>query len=222
MTQHVIFGAGSLANLAYWYAIESGHLTIDAFVVDDEYLQQTKSAYAEVPIIGWIEFCKQYPISTTKVFSAVGYKSMRARAAAFNKIVAAGYSSFNIQAKTAYVASNAATGLNNIFMPNVVIEPYVSIGNNNVFWSNATVCHDTIIGHHNFFASNSTIGGQVSIGDLNFFGFSSTVIQNIQLQNETLIAASSLVIKNTEALSRYQGSPAFRFDAIDKSAGIQI
>lgn len=222
MTQHVIFGADSFAKLAYWYAMESGHFTIDAFVVDDEYLIKAKSTYEEVPLIGWTEFCQQYPINSTKVFAAIGYKSMRSRAAVFNKIVAAGYSSFNIQAKTAYVASNAITGLNNIFMANVVIEPYVKIGNDNVFWSNATVCHDTIIGNHNFFASNCTIGGQVSIGDLNFFGFSSTVIQNIQLQNETLIAASSLVIKNSEALSRYQGSPATRFASVSEELGVCI
>jgi len=222
MTQHVIFGAGSLANLAYWYANESGHFTIDAFVVDDEYLVKAKSAFAEVPLIGWAEFSKQYPTSTTKVFAAIGYKSMRARAAAFHKIAAAGYSSFNIQATTAYVASNANIGLNNIFMPNVVIEPFVSIGNNNVFWSNATVCHDTIVGNHNFFASNCTIGGQVSIGDLNFFGFSSTVIQKMQLQNETLIAASSLVINSTEAFSRYQGSPAIRFASVSEELGVCI
>lgn len=222
MTKHVIFGAGSLANLAYWYAKESGHFTIDAFVVDDVYSAQAKSAFADVPIIGWAKFCKEFPIANTKVFVAVGYKSMRARAQAYNKVGVAGYAGFNIQAKTAYVAVNADIGLNNIFMPNVVIEPFVSIGNNNVFWSSSTICHDTNIGHHNFFASNSTIGGQVSIGDLNFFGFSSTLIQNVQVQHETLIAASSLVINNTEALSHYQGVPAKAVRTLSQDKGIII
>ncbi len=222
MDKHVIFGAGSLANLAYYYARESEHVAIDAFVVDDKYLAQTKSAYPEVPIIGWEGFCKQYPQANTKVFVAVGYKSMRARAAAYQRVVAEGYASFNIQAKTAYVANNAIVGLNNIFMPNVVVEPFVSIGNNNVFWSNASICHDTKIGHHNFFASNCTIGGQVNIGDLNFFGFSSTVLQNLHIQHETLIAASSLVTQNTDALARYQGLPAKRKDSMSGELGVCI
>lgn len=222
MTQYVIFGAGSLANLAYCYAIQSGQFAIDAFVVDDEYLLKSKSAYPKVPLIGWSVFCKHYPASVTKVFVAIGYKYMRARAVTFRKIFAAGYSSFNIQAKTAYVASNAYIGVNNIFMPNVVIEPYVSIGHNNVFWSNSTVCHDTIIGNHNFFASNCTIGGQVSIGDLNFFGFSSTVLQSLKIQNETLLAAGSLLMQNTESFARYQGLPAIRVSAVSDDSGVCI
>lgn len=222
MVKHVIFGAGSLANLAYLYAKESLLISIDAIVVDDMYLEQSESLFADTPLIGWSTFCKQYPVASTKVFVAVGYKSMRARASAFSRVISNGYSCFNIQASTAYVADNVSIGFNNIFMPGVVIEPFVTIGNNNIFWSNATVCHDVIIGHNNFFASNCTIGGLVNIGDSNFFGFSSTIIQNIHVQDESLIAASSLVIKNVDSLARYQGVPAKLFATIDSSTGVCV
>lgn len=222
MNHHVIFGVGSIAKLANFFVNENGNFKIDAFVVDDDFFEFSKSPDHNIPLLKFSDFCRKYSPSSTKVFISIGYKLMRSRALIFDKILQKGYSSFNIKAKNAYISKNTKLGLNNIFFPNVVVEPNVDIGDNNIFWSNSTICHDSTIGHHNFFASNTTIGGNVKINNLNFFGFSSTVVQNLTIKNENLIAACSLVLKDIKSFTHHQGQPALPVNYISKNHGVKI
>mgnify|MGYP001236519574 CR=1 FL=1 len=222
MNQHVIFGAGSIARLANFFVNENGNYKIDAFVVDDDFFEYSKSPDLNIQLLKFSDFCKKFSPSSTKVFISVGYKLMRSRALIFDRFVKKGYSSFNVKSKNAYISKNTKLGLNNIFFPNVVVEPDVNIGNNNIFWSNTTICHDSTIGHHNFFASNTTIGGNVKINNLNFFGFSSTVIQNLKIKDENLIASSSLVLKDIKSFNHMQGQPALPVDYVSKDHGVSI
>lgn len=216
----IIFGTGSLARLAHYYAVWEMGLQVTAFAVDAD----RKHAYTccDAPVLSWEECIEQYPPGTVSIYVAVGYREMRQREAMFDRMQSAEYALQNIIPRSAFVAETVRMGQNNFIMPGAVVEPEVSLGANNVIWSNATVCHDTVIGNHNFIAANVTIGGEVTIGNRCFLGFSSTVIHQRCVGDDVLLAAQSLLLEDAESLSRYQGAPAKKLGDISQQAGVCV
>ncbi|WP_346308592.1 acetyltransferase [Limnohabitans sp.] len=216
----IIFGTGTLARLAHYYAVREMGLEVKAFAVDATRLNT--DTCCDSPVVSWDQCLDIYPPRDVSMYVAVGYREMRQREALFDRVQSAGYSLKNIISKSAFVAETVWMGQNNFIMPGVVIDPGVSMGANNVIWSNATICHDTIIGKHNFVASNVTIGGEVTVGDRCFLGFSSTVVQQCCLGDDVLLAAQSLLLEDADSLSRHQGVPAVKVGVISQSAGVCI
>lgn len=216
----IIFGTGTLARLAHYYAVREMGLEVKAFAVDVTRLNT--DTCCDSLVVTWDECLEQYPPGTVSMYVAVGYREMRQREAVFDRVQSAGYFLQTIISKSAFVAKTVRMGQNNFIMPGVVIEPEVSMGANNVIWSNATICHDTIIGKHNFVASNVTIGGEVTVGDRCFLGFSSTVVQHCRLGDDVLLAAQSLLLEDADSLSRHQGIPAKKVMDIPQSAGVCV
>ncbi len=220
MIEAVIFGATDFARVARKYAEESGKCVIRAFVVDDEFVIQPE--LDSIPLIASSLVEEYFPPSSTAMFIATGYKSMRSRERLFLRWTGVGYSLLNIICPGANLAKDVILGKNNILFPGTVLEPGVRLGNNNVIWSNATISHDALLGDHNFVASNVTLGGGVFIGSMCFLGFSSTVLQGLSLGNEVLLASQSLLTKDAEELLEYRGIPAMPFRDISPQLGIQI
>ncbi len=217
MQNLVIYGAGDLAKLAYFYAKHELGFNVLGFVVDYEFKKEDQ--FLNLPLYIWSD-CP--PADKANMFVAIGYKSMRARAVSYLKARSAGYKLVNLISPNCHLASNLEIGDNNIIMPGVVIEPYVELGCNNIFWSNSTVCHDSKIGSHNFFAANVTIGGKVKVGDQCFFGFNSSVTQNLIVENEVLLAAGSIALSRLHSLSIYLGVPAVLKKPLNSSIGVSI
>jgi sugar O-acyltransferase (sialic acid O-acetyltransferase NeuD family) len=217
MQNIVIYGAGDLAKLAYFYAKQELGINVLGFVVDDGYLIEKQ--FLDLPVFTWSQ-CPTH--HEAKMFVAFGYKSMRARMYAYTKAKSAGYQLVNLISKQSHLASNVRIGDNNIIMAGVIVEPFSELGSNNVVWSNATICHDSKIGNHNFFAANATIGGKVNVGNQCFFGFSSTVIQNLTVEDEVLLAAGSLAITRLCSLSLYVGLPAVLKNSLNTAIGVSI
>lgn len=103
------------------------------------------------------------------------------------------------------------TGVNNIFMPQTLVEPFSKIGNNNIFWSSSLICHDTEIKDHNFFASQTVVGGFSKVGNCNFFGFKSTVVDNLTINDFIVLGASSLLLTDALKEGKYIGIPAKKY-----------
>ena len=216
----VIFGTGTLAKLARYYITFEMDGHVCAFVVDKNHKRADE--FLGLPVLDWDDLYEQYPPSTTSMYVAVGYKSMKQREDVFLKVNDSGYDLINISSRSSYFAQNVCMGRNNFFMPGVVCEPGVKIGSNNVIWSNATICHDVEIGSHNFIASNVTIGGETILGNGNFLGFSSVVLQQRRLGDGSLFAANSLINTNAESYWHYRGIPAQKWKAIDPECGVCI
>ena len=216
----VIFGASTLAKLAHYYATRDLGLDVQGFVVDEQY--QTEDKFLSLPVFNWSEFSMKHSPENVFIYVAIGYRIMRARAAAYAMVKDAGYEMINIVSRSSYVADDVTLGENNFIMPGAVLETGVSLASNNVVWSNTTICHDSVIGDHNFLAANTTVGGGVSIGNGNFLGFSSVIMQGQKIGNETLIGAQSLVRCDTENLNQYHGSPAIFVGPINHDLGIRI
>jgi sugar O-acyltransferase (sialic acid O-acetyltransferase NeuD family) len=216
----IIFGTGSLAQLAHYYAVKEMGLSVLGFVVDRD--RKNSDECCGLPVLIWETCVASYSPKSVSMYVAVGYRNMQQRQLLFNRAKAAGYTLQNIISFAAFVAKNSRMGENNFIMPGAVIEPNVCLGSNNTVWSNATICHDTFIGGHNFFASNATIGGEVRIGDRCFFGFSSTVLEQRGVGDDLLLAAHSLLLNDGESCGHYQGVPARRIKSFVSSIGISF
>lgn len=216
----IIFGASTLARLAYYYATRDLHLKVRGFVVNDQH--KAADQFLSLPVYNWSKFPSKFGAGDVSIHVAIGYRNMRARAAAYEMVKVAGYELINIVSHASYVADDVSLSDNNFIMPGAVLESGASLGANNVVWSNTTICHDTAIGNHNFLAANTTVGGGVSIGDGNFLGFSSVVLQDRKIGNETLIGAQALVRSDTEDLKQYYGIPAIVTGAISQDIGISV
>lgn len=220
MDSLIIFGASTLARLAHYYAIREMGLKVRGFVVNDKY--KNEDQFLSLPVYSWSEFESAFEINSVVLHIAIGYRTMRARVAAYELVKGAGYHLINIVSRASYVAEDVSLGDNNLIMPGAVLETGVSLGANNVVWSNVTVCHDSVVGSHNFLAANTTLGGGVSIGNGNFLGFSSVVLEGRRIGNETLIGAQALVRCDTKDLYQYYGTPATATIAIDRDMGITL
>lgn len=216
----VIFGAGSLARLAHYYATREMGLRVLGFVVDAD--RKDFDSYCGLPVFSWKACLEQHPPASTSMYVAVGYREMRQRQRLFDRAKVAGYGLQNVVSTAAFVAATTPIGENNFIMPGVVVEPEVRLGDNNVVWSNTTLCHDTVVGHHNFFASNVTVGGEAVIGDRCFFGFTSTVVHQRRVGDDVLLAAQSLLLNDADALGWYQGAPAKRVESISEQVGVSV
>lgn len=216
----LVFGTGSLAMMAHYFATEELKLNILGFIVDDQ--RNNRKEFCKLPVFNWSECPTLFPANKVYMFVALGYREMLQRQLLFQRITAAGYKFQNIISKNAFVAKSAKMGSNNIVMSGAVIEPGVSIGDNNVMWSNVTICHDSSIGCHNFFASNVTIGGEVTIGSRCFFGFTSTVAHQKSIGNDVMLAAQSLLLRDGLSLGLYRGIPAKRAKEISPTLGVRV
>ncbi|MDT4291150.1 acetyltransferase [Methylomonas sp. MO1] len=216
----VIFGAGSLARLAHYYATHEMGLRVLGFVVDAD--RKNIDTCCGLPVFSWEACPAQHPPASTSMYVAVGYREMRQRQRLFDRAKAAGYGLQNIVSTSGFLAATVQMGENNFIMPGAVVEPGVRLGNNNVVWSNTTLCHDTVVGHHNFFASNVTVGGEVTVGDRCFFGFTSTVVHQRRVGDDVLLAAQSLLLDDGEPLGWYQGVPAKRVESISEQTGVCV
>lgn len=216
----VIFGTGSLARLAHYYATREMGLQVVGFAVDSE--RKNVDEFCGLPVFSWDACVAQYAPEMTSMYVAVGYREMCQRQILFERAKSDGYALQNIVSTSAFVAETVLMGENNFIMPGAVIEPEVRLGDNNTVWSNVTLCHDSFIGHHNFFASNVTIGGEVKVGDRCFFGFTSTVVHQRRVGHDVLLAAQSLLLNDAESFGRYQGVPAKRVESISDQTGVCV
>lgn len=216
----VIFGAGTLARLAHYYASCEMGLQVLGFVVDAS--RKDRTEYCGLPVLSWEECLEKHPPARSCMYIAVGYRDMRQRQTLFDRAKTSGYTLKSIVSNSAFLAQTAQMEEGNFIMPRVVIEPGVCLGTNNIVWSNTTICHDTSIGHHNFFASNVTVGGEAVVGSRSFFGFGSTVGQQRRVGDDVLLAAHSLLLNDGKSLSRYQGVPAKRVGCIASQTGICV
>lgn len=206
MQQLIIFGTGPLAKLLHHYIVTTTSDRVIGFTVDT--LHFTTDEFDDKPVYNYDNIDKHIDTKETCFISAVGYASMRARKAVFQRLKADGRKLYSYISPSAVIDSSATLGENSIIFPLVVVEPFSRLGDNNMLWSGCTVCHDAVIGSHNFIAANATLGGFVSMGDCCFIGFNAVAVQHLTIADETLLGASALLLNSTLAATRYLGSPA--------------
>lgn len=208
----VIFGAGSLARLAYAYFDRDSEREIVACTVNREYADSSK--LDGLPTVPFEELEHNYPASECALFVAVGYTQLnRRRAEIFGRGVELGYHLPTLVSSRSHCWDDLRIGRNCLVFDGVVIEPNVEIGDDVIAWSGSQISHDSSIGDHCFLGPNAVILGDVSIGPRSFVGGNATIRNGVTIAEDCVIGAGTVLKKDAApgdiySVERAQPRPA--------------
>ena len=202
MSRIVIFGAGKIADQAYFYLTNDSPHEIVAFTVDREYLRETQKL--GLPVVPFEEVHDAYPPGDFQMFVAVGYQDLnRFRAKKYEEAKAKGYELISYVSSRAANFGGVEVGDNCLVLEFAVLQPCAKIGNDVFIWSSNHIGHHATIGEHCYIAGNVVISGNTRIEPYCFIGVSATLGHEITVGKESFIGAGSLITKNVEPGSVY-------------------
>jgi len=214
MSKIVIFGAGKIADEAYFYLTNDSRHEVVAFTVDGKYLPNKEKL--GLPIIPFDDVARRYPPRDFKMFVAVGYQEMnKLRARKYEEAKAKGYELISYISSRASNFGNVEIGDNCLVLEFVTIQPCSRIGNNVFIWSGNHIGHHATVGDHCYIAGNVVISGNTRIDPYCFIGVSATLGHEIVVGEDSFIGAGSLITKNVEPRSVHitPDTPKFRLDS---------
>ena len=214
MSKIVIFGAGKIADVAYFQLKNDSPHEVVAFTVDGEYLEENEKW--NCPVIPFEDILEQYPPDDFKMFVAVGYQDMnRFRAKKYAEAKAKGYELIS------YISSKVANfgeieiGDNSFILENAVIQPCTKIGNNVFFWNGNHLGHHASVEDHCYIAGQVIISGATVIEPYCFLGVNATIGHELRIGEASFIGAGTLITKNVLPKSVYiaPDTQKFRLDS---------
>ena len=214
MSKIIIFGAGKIADEAYFYLANDSPHEIVAFTVDDEHLNATEKL--GLPVVAFEEVVQLYPPHEFKMFVAVGYQDLnKFRARKYKEAKAKGYELISYVSSRASNFGNVEIGDNCFVLEFVTIQPCSKIGNNVFLWSGNHVGHHASVADHCYIAGQVVISGSTKVEPYCFVGVGATLGHEITIGRESFIGAGSLITKNVEPSSVYiaADTPKFRLDS---------
>lgn len=195
MSKIVIFGAGKIADEAYFYLTNDSPHDVIAFTVDGEHLVATEKL--GLPVVAFETVARDYPPSDFKMFVAVGYQDLnKFRARKYEEAKAKGYELISYVSSRASNFGGVEIGENCFVLEFVTIQPCAKIGNDVFIWSGNHVGHHASVGDHCYIAGNVVISGNTVIEPYCFIGVSATLGHEITVGRESLIGAGSLITKD--------------------------
>jgi sugar O-acyltransferase (sialic acid O-acetyltransferase NeuD family) len=209
MANIVIFGAGEIAEIAYFYFKHDSEYEVSAFCVDQEYLSTDQ--FCGLPVVAFEDLEKHYAPSEYQMFIALSYSKVNVlRAEKYHAAKDRGYT------LVSYISSRATTfpglqvGDNCFILEDNTIQPFVTIGNNVTLWSGNHIGHHSRIEDNCFIASHVVVSGGVTIGENCFLGVNVTLRDHITLGRSCVIGAGALIVKDTEDSGVYVSTIAER------------
>lgn len=214
MSKLVIFGAGKIADEAYFYLTNDSPHEVVAFTVDREHLNATEKL--GLPVIAFEDAVRIYPPDNFKMFVAVGYQDLnKFRARKYEEAKAKGYELISYVSSRASNFGDVKIGDNCFILEFVTIQPCATVGNNVFLWSGNHLGHHASIEDHCYIAGQVVISGSTKVEPYCFVGVSATLGHEITIGRESFIGAGSLITKNVEPGSVYitGDTPKFRLDS---------
>jgi len=214
MAKIVIFGAGKIADEAYFYLTNDSSHEVVAFTTDGEYL--TDKQKLGLPVVPFEEIQSLYPPDTFQMFVAVGYQDLnRFRARKYYEAKAKGYQLISYVSSRASNFGNVEVGDNCFILEFAVVQPEAKIGNNVFIWSSNHIGHHASVGDHCYIAGNVVISGSTKIEPYCFIGVSAVLGHEITVGTESFIGAGTLITKNVQPRSVYitADTPKYRLDS---------
>ena len=192
----IIFGAGTVARLAWRCFEEETPYSVAAFCVDDN--RHNADTFCELPVLRSSELEARWPADACRMFVALGYQDLnRARQAAFEKYTALGYDLVSCISSKA-VINGGTVGKNCFVMEGAILQPFSSVEDDCICWSGCIVSHESRIGKHCFLAAHSVVGGMADIGDNTFLSMNATVRDTVRVGKHCLVGAGSLVLADLD------------------------
>jgi sugar O-acyltransferase (sialic acid O-acetyltransferase NeuD family) len=196
MEKLIVFGAGDIAELSYYYFSKENKYEICAFTVDKPYLNT--ESFHNIPVVDFEFVEKQYAPDEYKMFVAISYSQVnKIRAEKYYQAKNKGYKLISYISEKATIFDNVELGENCFILEDNTIQPFVKIGNNVTLWSGNHIGHHSIIGDHCFVTSQVVISGGVKIEPFCFIGVNSTIRDHITIAKECVIGAGSIIMKDT-------------------------
>lgn len=214
MSKIVIFGAGKIADEAYFYLTNDSEHEIVAFTVDEAFISEPEKL--GLPVVPFEQLTEKYPPAEFKMFVAVGYQDLnKFRARKYEECKAKGYELISYVSSRASNVGNVEIGDNCFVLEFAVIQPCSKVGNNVFIWSGNHIGHHASVGDHCYIAGQVVISGSTTIEPYCFLGVSSTLGHEITVGSESFIGAGSLITKNVAPKSVYVvgDTPKFRLDS---------
>ncbi|MGO4153367.1 acetyltransferase [Cupriavidus sp. YAF13] len=201
----VIFGAGEIAQLAYFYFSRESEYEIAAFTVDAAYL--TDKTFCGLPIVAFQEVVDRYPPGEYELFVALSYSKLNAvRKEKYLEAQKLGYRLASFVSPRASVLNDGNIGENCFILEDNTIQPFVTIGNNVTLWSGNHIGHHSIVRDHCFIASHVVVSGGVDIGEQCFVGVNATLRDHIKIGVRCVVGAGALLLGDAEAEGVYVGA----------------
>lgn len=200
MSKLVIFGAGKIADEAYYYFTNDSEHEVVSFTVDREFIPAEKKL--GLPVVPFEEIEETYPPGKFKMFVAVGYQNMnKLRAGKYEACKAKGYELVSYVCSQAANFGNVEIGDNCFILENAVIQPCSKVGNNVFLWSGNHVGHHAAVKDHCYVSGQVIIGGNTVIEPYCFLGINSTIGHEITIGEESLIGAAAVITKDVSPKS---------------------
>ena len=220
MSKVVIFGAGKIADEAYFYFTNDSAHQIVAFTIDEAYRDRDEKLGC--PLVPFERIEKEYPPGEFQMFVAVGYQNLnRFRAQKYTEAKQKGYTLVSYVASHASNVGQIEIGDNCFVLEFSVLQPMAKLGNNVFVWSGNHIGHHAIVGDHCYIAGNVVVSGSTRIEPYCFIGVSATLGHEITIGAESFIGAGSLITKNVEPKSVYITPDTQKF-RLDSSAFLRL
>ena len=214
MSKVVIFGAGKIADEAYFYLTNDSPHEVVAFTVDAEHVGAGETL--GLPVVAFEGVTDVYPPDDFKMFVAVGYQDLnRFRARKYAEAKAKGYELVSYVSSRASNFGGVEVGDNCFVLEFVTIQPCARVGNNVFLWSGNHVGHHASVGDHCYIAGNVIISGSTVVEPFCFVGVGATIGHEVTIGAESFVGARSLITKNAKPKSVYvtPDTPQFRLDS---------
>jgi sugar O-acyltransferase (sialic acid O-acetyltransferase NeuD family) len=188
----VVFGNGSIAELAHYYFTEDSPHDVTAFTVDGEFMDG--DTFMGLPMVAFEDVADKYPPDEFSIFIALSYTKLnRVRQEKFDAAKAKGYF------LPSYIASHLATwdnvdiGDNCFILENQTIQPFCKIGDNVTLWSGNHIGHHSSIADHTFIASHVVVSGYSTVGQRCFIGVNATLRDSCTVGDDSFIGMAAAV-----------------------------
>lgn len=182
----VIFGNGEIAELAKYYFETDSCYRIKAFVVDDEFSQNTH--FCGLPIISLSDFLSDESLNSLPVHVALSFSKLNlVRKNAYLQLKSKGITFVSYVSTKAFVADTAQLGCNSFVLEGNCIQSFVQLGENVMLWSGNHVGHRTKIASHTYVSSHVCISGFCKIGESNFLGVNSSIKDFTTTGNDCIV-----------------------------------
>lgn len=203
MKKLIIFGCGSIGELAHFYFTKHSGRQVAAFTVDAAF--KTSETLCGLPVVDFEQLPNRYPPEAFDLFVALSYTRInRLRAEKCAQAKNNGYTLASYVSPHATVLTQHPIGENCFILEDNTIQPFVKIGHNVTLWSGNHIGHHSVIGDHCFISSHVVVSGGVTIGPYCFLGVNATLRDHIQIGEGCVIGAGALILSDVPADSLFK------------------
>lgn len=203
----VIFGTGTLAEIAAYYLAHDGGYEVCGHTDLPEFLASDTAARLGRPVVPWPDAVERFPPATFTAFVAVGYrKTNTVRRQRFDEVAAAGYRLGSYVSPRA-VNHAESIGVNCFILEQNVLQPFTRIGDNVTMWSGNHLGHHSVVEDNCFITSQVVISGKCRIGANSFLGVNACLRDGVTIGEKSVVGAGSIVMKDCPARSVFAPTP---------------